>query len=132
MLRIVLDQPNPLREWADLNHGISNTLFRIECFRTLDRMWQTGEINDDDLVNKHSEVEEILRHIGIIPLDERVLKIAEQPFPTVIGTLDALHLASAMIYREKQPKDEQPIIMATHDDALAKAARSMNFEVLGA
>jgi predicted nucleic acid-binding protein len=132
VLRIVLDQPDPLREWNELQHGISNVLLRIECFRTLDRMWQTGEVTEDDLGNKRSEVDAMLRNIGIVPLDERVLKIAEQPFPTVISTLDALHLAAAMIYREKQLKAEQPIIMATHDGALARAARAMNFAVLGA
>ncbi len=37
-----------------------------------------------------------------------------------------------MIYRAGQPVDERPIVFATHDVALAKAAAAMNFEVIGA
>lgn len=132
VLRIVLDQPHPLREWAYLEHGISNDLLRVECFRTLDRLWRTSAVSDEDLDKKRSEVESILRHIAIVPLDDRVLKIATQPFPTVIATLDALHLATAIVYRQKQPRDERPMVVATHDRALAKAASAMNFTVLGA
>jgi hypothetical protein len=37
-----------------------------------------------------------------------------------------------MIYRSAQPSDERPILFATHDLALARAARAMHFEVIGA
>ena len=37
-----------------------------------------------------------------------------------------------MIFRGKQPEDERPILFATHDKQLARGARAMNFDVLGA
>jgi hypothetical protein len=58
-----------------------------------------------------------------------VLARASEPFPTPLGTLDALHLATALVWRERM---HQPVAMATHDRDLALAARSFGFEVLGA
>jgi hypothetical protein len=95
-------------------------------------MWRIGAVTDQDLNNKQLEVAAILQHIAIVPLDARVLKLAAQPFPTVINTLDSLHLAAAIVYREKRPTDNLPVVLATHDHQLANAARAMNFTVLGA
>ena len=61
-------------------------------------------------------------------LDTSALARASEPFPTAIGTLDALHLSTALVWRERQ---DQPLVMATHDGGLALAARSFGFEVLG-
>lgn len=37
-----------------------------------------------------------------------------------------------MTYRSAQPPDERPLLFATHDTQLARAARAMHFEVIGA
>ena len=58
--------------------------------------------------------------------------MASEPLPTVLGTLDAIHLASALLYRDAQPDDEPPIVIATHDRAFATAARILRFRVIGA
>jgi len=132
VLRIILGQPNPLAEWDELELGVSNRLLRIECFRTLDRFWREGDLTDVQLSEKRSDVEMILKHLALVQFDQRLFEIAAQPFPVVIASLDAIHLAAAIVYREKQPADERPIVIATHDIQLAKAARSLNFNVLGA
>jgi hypothetical protein len=46
-----------------------------------------------------------------------------------LGTLDALHLATALVWRERI---RQTLVMATHDSSLALAARSFGLDVLGA
>jgi len=132
VMRIVLGQPEPLKEWNNLDLGISNELLRVECFRTLDRMWRQQTLNDAQLEQKRSDVETIVSHIEIVPFSKRIFDIAAQAFPTVIATLDALHLATAILYRSSQQLDERPIVMATHDRALAKAATALHFEVIGA
>src|SRR5678815_3702734 len=43
-----------------------------------------------------------------------VLARASQPLPTPLGTLDAIHLASALLWQEKERKE---LVMATHDTA---------------
>jgi hypothetical protein len=54
---------------------------------------------------------------------------ASEPFPTALGTLDALHLATALVWRERT---RQTLVMATHDPGLGLAARSFGIEVRGA
>ena len=64
----------------------------------------------------------------IIDLTRPVLTRASQPFSTALGTLDAIHLATALVWREGKQED---LVMATHDTALAVAARASGFRVVG-
>jgi hypothetical protein len=47
---------------------------------------------------------------------------------TPVKTLDALHLASALLWRERRSPD---LIFATHDPQQARAARALGFECVG-
>lgn len=132
VLRIILQQPQTLPEWDDIELGVSSALLATECRRTFDQLWHRGELNESDIVLKHGALQVLLPRLDIRSLDQTVLELASQPLPTNLATLDALHLATAIIYRRSQPDDERPIVFATHDRALAKAATEMNFEVIGA
>jgi hypothetical protein len=48
---------------------------------------------------------------------------------TPLGTLDALHLATALVWRDRMGK--APVV-ATHDESLAVASPAFGLEVLGA
>lgn len=50
------------------------------------------------------------------------------PSTTTYATLDAIHLATALLLREELAE----LDFATHDARLALAARSMGFAVVGA
>jgi predicted nucleic acid-binding protein len=88
-------------------------------------------LQDEEIQQKYAEVNDILRRVDVVPLDEQVLLRAAKRLPVVLGTLDAIHLASAQMYRDFQAPSEPPIIFATHDHALAKAASAMQFQVIG-
>ncbi len=47
--------------------------------------------------------------------------------PTVVKTLDAIHLASAILFTEQFEND---LLFAMHDRSQAIAARSLGFEVV--
>ena len=132
VLRILLKQANPLAEWGELHDGICSPLMAVECHRTLDRFWREERITDADLEMKRAELSAIVKRSKVVVLNERVLDAASQPMPTIVAALDAIHLASAVLYRASQPDNERPIYVATHDNQLATAARAMNFEVIGA
>ena len=66
--------------------------------------------------------------LEVVELSSAVLRRASQPVPAPLGTLDAIHLATADLWRELRAKEP---IMATHDKALALAARASGFRVLG-
>ena len=72
---------------------------------------------------------EWLEAVDLVLLRRTVLTRASEPFPTPLGTSDALHLATALIWRDRTSK---PLVMATHDNDLALAARSFGIEVVGA
>ena len=57
----------------------------------------------------------------------RIRSKCSESFPTIVGTLDALHLATALAIREVDRLD----LLLTHDLQLGTAARSLGFEVLG-
>jgi hypothetical protein len=64
----------------------------------------------------------------IVEVSRTVLTRASHPSPTALGTLDAIHLCSALLWRERTG---QTATFATHDSALAVAARSHGFRVVG-
>ena len=132
VLRIVLGQVAPLSEWDRIHVGVSSTLLSVECRRTLDLLWHRGIMTDETFASKSVVTTNLIRRVDLLPLDEGVLDVAMSPFPTPLATLDALHLATAMIFRAGQPADQRTIVFATHDGALAKAAAAMHFEVIGA
>ena len=65
----------------------------------------------------------------IVGITHPVLSRAAQPLPTALGTLDAIHLATALLWKEHMGKD---LSMATHDVALAVAAKASGLRVIGA
>jgi predicted nucleic acid-binding protein len=73
-------------------------------------------------------VTEWLDAIDLVLVRAPVLRRASEPLPTPLGTLDAIHLATALIWRERM--GALPTI-ATHDTALGLAARTFGFDVRG-
>ena len=69
-----------------------------------------------------------LSRCDAIEITKAVLARASEPFHSSLGTLDAIHLATAVLHRERSAPD---LVFATHDSALALAARSHGFEVFG-
>ena len=73
-------------------------------------------------------VTEWLEAIDLVLLRPAVLSRVSEPLPTPLGTLDAVHLATAPIWRDRVGLLP---VMATHDTALGLAARAFGFEVRG-
>ena len=71
---------------------------------------------------------ELLRRFEIVEVERPVLTRAALPLPIALGTLDAIHLATAALWRENRGGE---LAMATHDATLATAARASGFRVIG-
>ena len=65
----------------------------------------------------------------MIDLSRTIMRRAGEPFPTPLGTLDAMHLVCVLAWREASG---EPLVLATHDRELATAARAMGLVVVGA
>ena len=127
-LRIVLGAPGSLPSFRRLDHVIASALMEVECLRTLDRLRLVERIAPEEIARRREVVYALVNHIDVVALTPAVLFRASQPLPVALKTLDALHLATAMLWRETEG---QEIDVATHDEALAMAARSVGFTVIG-
>ena len=128
VLRVVLGEAGALREWESVQHAYASELVRLECLRTIDRARIRRSIPDDEIADRRAAVLEILAGFEVVPMDEEILQRASDPFPTSLGSLDAIHVASALRVRVEVPD----LGLATHDVELATAARALGFRVVGA
>ena len=128
LLRLVLREAGALDELRSYDHLVSSELIAVESCRTIDRLRLQGTLTTDEAAGRQGVVREWLEAIDLVLLRPPVLRRASEPLPTSLGTLDALHLATALIWRERM--GVLPI-MATHDSALGLAAKTFGFEVRG-
>lgn len=129
LLRVVLGQRGALAEWRRVRRGVASALVEVECLRTLDRLRLTERIADAPIAERREAVYRLLESIEIVEINAAVLSRAAQPLPVTLGTLDAIHLATALLWKEQTAK---PLSLATHDAALAVAARASGLRVIGA
>ena len=127
VLRILLHEPNPVGIWGQWNKAYSSALWRVEALRTVDRLRLTQEISDNEVAELVRDIQITHETFAVHPVTNQVFQRASETFPTVVGTLDAIHLATALSIREIENVD----LMLTHDSQLAIAARSLGFEVMG-
>jgi len=128
LLRLILRQPNSLKEWRLVDQAVSSVLLRLECLRSLDRVKLRAQLSDREHAEMRSALLQLLDSVHLVELDAPVLDRASQPLPTELGTLDAIHLATALLWRETFAAE---ITLATHDVSLAIAARAQGYPVLG-
>ena len=127
VLRILLREPNPIEIWGQWNKAYSSALWRVEALRTVDRLRLTHEISDSEVAELVHEIKIIHETFAIYPVTSQIFQRASETFPTVVGTLDAIHLATALAIREIEHID----YLLTHDSQLGTAARSLAFDVMG-
>lgn len=102
------------RELAKFDQSVASRLLRVELRRVGKR--------EDAL----EEADLILDDVLLIPLNESILATAETIGPTTVGTLDAIHLATAVRLNEAGDLDA----LMTYDKRLADGAREHGIAVL--
>ena len=129
ILSRLLNQDNQLTAWGRWDACYTSALTHLEFYRTLDRMRLTGALTDQERVDLQEQflvVWEALHRVTLSPL---ILERAAAAMPTVLGTLDALHLVTALQVGEAL---HLKVTLLTHDEQLATAARAMGLAVSGA
>ncbi|MFI5120473.1 MAG: PIN domain-containing protein [Thermoanaerobaculia bacterium] len=129
VLRAVLGQRGALAGSDEPGSSITSALTRVECLRTLDRVRLEENLPDEELTRRREAVFRLLRSFVLVDPVSAVLERAAQPLPTVLGTLDAIHLSTALLWQEVEA---EPVSLVTHDLALARAARACGLTVIGA
>ena len=126
LLRVVFGEPRRLSEWGKITRGFSSRLLRVECLRTIDRARLRHGLDASVVAERREAIEDSLRAIDLVPVGQALARAAE-PFPTMLGTLDAIHLSTALLVREIDPN----VVLTTHDDELGTAGRAVGLPVIG-
>lgn len=127
ILRHLLGQPKAL-DLAQAREAFSSEILGLEARRVIDRLRLESALDDEGVAQAHQELARIEQSIGYILLTRPVLRRAALPMPTVVSTLDAIHLASALLLREHR---SESLTFATHDLQQATGGRALGFSVIG-
>jgi len=128
ILRIIINAADALPE-GTLFYPTSSALLQVECLRTLDRFQTSGELKPAEIPRSYAALHDAMRRIQLLKIDEKIVELAGGPFGVPLKTLDAIHLVTAIAWRERLNEE---VLFVTHDNALATAAREYGFAVLGA
>jgi len=128
LLRFALGQPDALPEWRQIERGVSSALVRAESLRSLDRLRLRANLANAEVAKRRATILAVIASLEVVDIEAAVLDRAAQPMPTELGTLDAIHLATALLWREMRRVD---LVMATHDEALALGAQAHGLPVVG-
>lgn len=128
ILRRFLGESGALDGFERLSLGVTSQITKLECVRTLDRLHLRGLIMPEELVKLRHDCLKLMTRLEVVQITGGILALAESSFSVPVGSLDALHLASAVLWNRKH---QQPLDFWTHDHELALAATAQGFAIRG-
>jgi hypothetical protein len=129
VLRPLLNQPRQLESWGKWTQAYSSELLGVECRRAIDRLRLEGLFDDGQVAEAMEQLGRIERTIKRIRLGKSIIQASSQTMPTIVKTLDAVHLASAVAIRNRRGIE---LLFATHDSQQATAAKALGFTCIEA
>lgn len=129
ILKQLLNQEPLWKKWGRWGKACTSQITRVEALRSVDRLRLGGNLDDAGVAEVIANLHEILLHVNQIKVNDEILNRAAQPYPTLLRSLDAIHLASALLWRDTQ--GSTPLVFVTHDRQLKIAARALGFAVEG-
>jgi hypothetical protein len=131
LLRWVLDAPDQLASPGELGlaRAVSSELLEIEGYRALDALRLRRGWTAAVAAAHRDRLEEALSAVDLLALSGAVWRRVRDPYPEPMSTLDAAHLASALLLRDVEGLTVDAVL--THDPGLAAGARAFGFRVVG-
>ena len=105
----------------------SSRLLPVECVRVIERYRLAGALDDRQTAETHRLLVRLLEGLHIIEITPAILDRASQSYPTVVGTLDALHLASALEWRSTRTD----LFLLTDDSQMETCALALGINLWG-
>jgi predicted nucleic acid-binding protein len=121
-LRYLLSGDESIRRVGPGQEVASSELLEIECKRVLQRERLEQHIDDARYAEAIAAFEELGSMLAIIEIGGEIKRRAAGSFPTVIGTLDAIHLATALLWQEE---GGEKVFLWSLDRQLALCAGAM-------
>jgi predicted nucleic acid-binding protein len=105
----------------------TSALTLVECERALIRARTLEDIPEAELADRRRILAKASTHWHRLPLRDEILERAKRPFPVEpVRTLDAIHLASALVARSAVPD----VALLTLDRRIRDAGLGLGFEVV--
>jgi predicted nucleic acid-binding protein len=125
VLRYVLEGDIALHQAFAATVTACSELLWIESMRVTQRLRLDGALDDKNLAEAVSRINACYASFRVYLLDEEIKQSAAGPFPTVVGTLDALHLACARRCAKHYPG--QTLLAYSYDKQMNLCARALGF-----
>lgn len=126
VLAKLLKEPGGDVSWQKWDPVITSEVFNLEVSRALDRLRLLGRYSEGSLGELTRLFETTKAGLYEIPLTKQVLARASARFPTIISSLDAIHLTSALLWKEATGA---MLTFMTNDDQQRKAAAACGLPV---
>jgi predicted nucleic acid-binding protein len=126
VLRILLPQSDAI---PDLTRWrlFSSQLVDVEVRRTLLRYHAEHVLSAASFARRVNEWNLVRDSIDLVSISNGILQRAAEPFPTLVKTLDGIHLATAIGWAGQT---QAPVTILTHDRPLGIAASACGFAVV--
>ena len=128
LLRFLLGVDERYLITAEYGQVGSSELLYIECSRVIERYRMQNLITDEQVAETRERLDGIIRGLYIIELTDVIKLRASGSFPTVVGTLGALHLSSALLWKEYAGGEELGVL--SDDIQLSTCAKALGFCLL--
>jgi predicted nucleic acid-binding protein len=128
ILRFVLQQPDPLMALLDCDDRVTSFLTEVECMLAIEAARLRRQLSIDESGERRQLAYRHLRRMRRLMPSLSILRRAGEPCPLALKTLDAVHLATALMWRDRRAPD---LVFATYDRQLGRAALALGFEVIG-
>ena len=128
VLRHILGEKNACPKLEKIEKLYASELMRIEALRAIDRLRIEHNWSHEEVGLRIRLLTAVSAAIEIIPLQPSILRRASEPFPTIVRTLDALHIATAILWKNQINK---PLLFLTHDARQGHAATAVGLETKG-
>ncbi len=123
VLRNIFNADHAFKEYGQFDKIGSSELLIIECNRVIDRYRLEKMLNDDQIAAAKENLKFITDGMHIIGISDPVKLRARDSFPTIIGTLDAIHISTALIWKEFEKVESVTVI--SHDKQINTCARAL-------
>ncbi len=132
ILAWLLDAPRSnevLQSLAGAGAVITSDLTLIECERVLWRAVTLGDLTEAEAADRRAHLAAAAARWHVLRIAAEVVDRARQPFPDEpISTLDAIHLASALLARGAVPG----LAVLSLDDRVRRSGKSLGFSIVPA
>lgn len=103
---------------------VASELLEIECRRVIQGCRLTGELGDEGLADAVDRLSHVLTAVDLLDLSTDVKRRAMEAFPVVVRTLDAAHLATALLV--DRPDDR--VAVFSLDEGMNRCARALGLQ----